>query len=224
MQSFTFEDDTEYELSFYYKTLVPPPTPLVINPLTGLYPGIWVNPANEDFVGFISEGGVDGVLPDEFVYAEGVWLPASIPFRTPASSSSHNGYVYIQIQKSDIIIDDVRLVKTSGATDKQDQYIQNLPNSITKNAGDADFLLGGTTTSDLPISYSSSNEAVATISGSTVTITGAGATTITASQAGNHLWNLAPDVTVTLTVGNNAGIDEVKAPRSITFEKVLTVV
>lgn len=65
---------------------------------------------------------------------------------------------------------------------------------------EAPFALTATATSDLPVSFESSNPAVATVSGNTVTITGIGATTITASQAGddNHL--AATDVLQILTI------------------------
>jgi hypothetical protein len=52
----------------------------------------------------------------------------------------------------------------------------------------------------LAVTYTSSSEAVATVSGSTVTIVGAGTTTITASQAGDNNYNAATNVTQTLTV------------------------
>ena len=65
-------------------------------------------------------------------------------------------------------------------------------NSLTNNTyGDAPFALTGTASSGLPVSYSSSNKGVATISGSTVTIVGAGNTNITAVQAGNANYNAA---------------------------------
>ena len=60
--------------------------------------------------------------------------------------------------------------------------------------------MSATATSGLTISYASSNTAVATISGSTVTIVGPGTTTITASQAGDANWNAASNVTQALTV------------------------
>ncbi|MDR0612212.1 MAG: hypothetical protein LBG45_01785 [Dysgonamonadaceae bacterium] len=47
---------------------------------------------------------------------------------------------------------------------------------------------------------------------STVTLTGAGTTVITASQAGNDSFAAAPNVTATLTVTDNTGIADVKAP------------
>jgi hypothetical protein len=69
-----------------------------------------------------------------------------------------------------------------------------------KLVGDAAFALGAMASSGLPVTYSSSNTGVATVSGSTVTIVGAGSTTITAQQAGdtNHLGavNVAQQLTV----------------------------
>ncbi|MCX6309261.1 MAG: right-handed parallel beta-helix repeat-containing protein, partial [Bacteroidia bacterium] len=55
----------------------------------------------------------------------------------------------------------------------------------SKIYGAANFALSATVSSGLPITYTSSNTSVATISGSTVTIVGVGTTTITASQPGN---------------------------------------
>jgi hypothetical protein len=69
-----------------------------------------------------------------------------------------------------------------------------------RQVGDAPFTLSATVNSALPISYSSSSNSVATVSNNTVTIVGAGTTTITASQAGNENWNAATNATQTLTV------------------------
>ncbi|MDR1563330.1 MAG: carbohydrate binding domain-containing protein [Dysgonamonadaceae bacterium] len=99
---------------------------------------------------------------------------------------------------------------------KQDQSITGL-SYITKTAGDADFDLSAVASSGLPVSYTSSNAAVATISGNTVTIVGEGTTVITASQAGNDDYNAAPDVTATLTV-NSANAHFVSNPGFETVE------
>jgi endonuclease I len=72
--------------------------------------------------------------------------------------------------------------------------------TITFNAigsavfGTPSVSLTATASSGLSVSYSSSNPAVATVSGSLVTIVGAGTTTITASQAGDAVY--APAATV----------------------------
>ena len=71
---------------------------------------------------------------------------------------------------------------------------------ITKTFGNADFsLVAPTSNSDGSFTYTSSNTAVATIAGSTVTIVGSGTATITASQATTTNY-LAGTTTATMTV------------------------
>ena len=80
-----------------------------------------------------------------------------------------------------------------------------------KAYGDADFVLTGNSTNNtIPITFTSANPAVATISGTVVHIVGAGTTTITASQASSIPYNAATDVSQTLTVS--------KAPLTITAD------
>lgn len=71
-----------------------------------------------------------------------------------------------------------------------------LPSKLTTSAP---FSLVATASSGLLVSFTSSNPSVATISGSTVTITGPGTTEITATQAGNADY-LADSVVQSLTV------------------------
>jgi hypothetical protein len=78
--------------------------------------------------------------------------------------------------------------------------------------GDADFDLTASSSSGLAVSYTSSDEAVATISGTTVTIVGAGTATITARQAGDANYEAGADVTQALTVN--------KASQSIEFAAI----
>jgi hypothetical protein len=66
--------------------------------------------------------------------------------------------------------------------------------------GDAPFWLTATTDSGLAVSYSSSDPTVAGVSGNTVTILKAGATTLTASQAGDDNHHAATPVGQTLNV------------------------
>ncbi|NBR96907.1 MAG: hypothetical protein EBT48_04810, partial [Verrucomicrobia bacterium] len=70
----------------------------------------------------------------------------------------------------------------------------------TKNYGDASFSLAATASSGLTVSYTSSDTSVATVNGSIVTLTGAGTTQITASQAGNGVYGSAQNVVQALTV------------------------
>jgi len=76
--------------------------------------------------------------------------------------------------------------------------------------GDSAFDLQASTTSSLEVQYESSNSAVATVSGSTITIMGAGMTTITATQDGNDDFHPANPVVQELVVN--------KATPVITFE------
>ncbi|MEI7472117.1 MAG: MBG domain-containing protein [Chitinophagaceae bacterium] len=75
-----------------------------------------------------------------------------------------------------------------------------------KTYGNADFLLTATSTNNtIPITYVSSNPAVATIIGTnTVKIVGAGIVNITASQAGNIGYIAAADVIQVLTINKKA--------------------
>ena len=83
---------------------------------------------------------------------------------------------------------------------KGNQTITGLPAALSKIYGDADYTLSATATSGLTVTYTSSNTAVATITGNTVKIVGVGTSTITAQQAGNADWKAANDVTQALTV------------------------
>lgn len=70
-----------------------------------------------------------------------------------------------------------------------------------KTYGNADFPAGATSSNNtIPVTYTSSNTGVATVTGNTIHITGGGTTTITASQAGNDGYFPAANVTQTLTV------------------------
>ena len=70
----------------------------------------------------------------------------------------------------------------------------------TKTYGDAAFNLTATSNSGLALSYASSDESVARVSGSTVTLLKAGNTTITASQTGDANHHAATPVPQALTV------------------------
>ena len=78
--------------------------------------------------------------------------------------------------------------------------------TITWTMGDKSMYVGdqltldATTSSDLGVTYTSSNTSAVTVSGNTLTAVGEGTATITASQAGNGNYNAAADVTYTVTV------------------------
>ncbi len=105
------------------------------------------------------------------------------------------------------------------ATDVQQSLTVNKANqTITfgtlteKLINDASFALSGTSSSGLPITYISSNSAVAILAGNIVAITGAGSTTIKAVQNGNENYNPAPSVERILIVN--------KQSQSITFPAI----
>jgi hypothetical protein len=109
---------------------------------------------------------------------------------TTITASQSGNEIYQSISKT------VTLTVTS--TDKQDQSISNFSN-VAKTFGDADFDLTATASSGLDVTYSSSDNTVATVTGNIVTIEGAGTTSIIATQSGNETYN-AVSATVTLTV------------------------
>ncbi len=101
----------------------------------------------------------------------------------------------------------------------QTQVVAKLNQTITfsplpsKGLSDPDFTLSATSDSGLPISYTSSNPLVATITGNTVHIVGAGSTNITANQAGNATYNSATPVVQALVVTT-------KLSQTITFNAI----
>ena len=94
-------------------------------------------------------------------------------------------------------------VSTATVVEKQTQTI-TFAALTAKTYGNAQFNLTATTDRSLTVSFASSNTAVCTISGVAVTIAGAGACDITASQAGNATTLAAADVVRTLTVNKSA--------------------
>ncbi len=89
--------------------------------------------------------------------------------------------------------------QTGGEIAKETQTItfNELP---VKTLESASFELAATASSGLPITYTSSNTAVATVSGSTVTLHSAGTTEIAANQPGDDTYSAAPQVARTLKV------------------------
>jgi ELWxxDGT repeat protein len=99
-----------------------------------------------------------------------------------------------------------------------DKFAQKITfNTLSsKTFGAPPFELSATSTSGLPVFFTSSNPSVATVNGTTVTIVGAGTTTITASQAGDATFAAAPVVERSLVVN--------KASQTITFNALSNVI
>jgi hypothetical protein len=88
-------------------------------------------------------------------------------------------------------------------------------NALANRAYGTIFNLTATSSSGLPVSYSSSNTSVATVTGRTVTVVGVGSTTITAVQSGNTNYSAATPVQRTLTT--------IKSGQTIFFESLPSV-
>jgi hypothetical protein len=83
---------------------------------------------------------------------------------------------------------------------KGNQVISSFWPPENKATDDPPFTLSAVSNSDLPISFTSSDPSVATVVGNTVTLIGAGTTTMTARQSGNSNWNEATAVNRNLQV------------------------
>ncbi len=99
----------------------------------------------------------------------------------------------------------------STAADKFDQVITFSEPGILK-FNDPPFVLTGSSDSGLPLTFTSSDPTVATVSGNIVTIIGGGNAIITASQPGDYFYHAATPVAHILTVD--------KADQTIEFEPV----
>jgi hypothetical protein len=103
------------------------------------------------------------------------------------ASGSNNGYNYAGSASGSLV------VAKAGQT-----VSFNLIAEAT--VGDQPQALAATATSGLPVSYASSNPAVASIAGNILTVVAPGTVTITAMQGGNGNFNAATDVARSLTV------------------------
>jgi trimeric autotransporter adhesin len=124
---------------------------------------------------------------------------------TTAVTSSPSGTYPITV--SDATAANYDITQVNGVLTVQPKQTQAIAfNALpAKTYGNADFAAGATSTNNtIPVTYSSSNTNVATIAGGNIHITGAGTTTITASQAGNDGYFPATDVQRTLTVNKAA--------------------
>ena len=100
---------------------------------------------------------------------------------------------------------DLRVV-TSGQTLTWDAAVLN-----GKKFGDAPLTLSAAASSTLPVTFTSSNSAVATINGNTLTISGAGSADIIAVQAGNDSFGAA-EQKATMTIAKAAATVALSAP------------
>jgi uncharacterized repeat protein (TIGR03803 family) len=140
-----------------------------------------VQSSNGKLYGTTSQGGAENV---------GVFFEYDIEaqiYTKKADFTGENGAIYVDMEDQTVAFDEL--------TDKTTE--------------DESFDLNAVSTSGLPVTYTSSNPSVATISGSTLDIKGAGTTTITAQQLGAINYHPSPPVARTLTVTSVVvGIEE----------------
>jgi gliding motility-associated-like protein len=133
-------------------------------------------------------------------------LPAGLTFDpttgkisgTPTATSPATNYTITAYNTSG---SSSTILNIAVSTPQTINYIGGNNAIATKNYGDTDFPPGASATSGLPVTYTSSNTSVATITaGGNIHIVGAGTTTITALQQGNSTYLPATQVTQTLIV------------------------
>ena len=134
---------------------------------------------------------------------------------TPVAGALTNALVEIRIAASagiGFVLGDVTIASLN-ATTQTIAGLLGIVNASTLTSQSISFSLASpvtygvspiamtaTATSGLPVTYTSSNTSIATVSGSTLNIVGAGSVTITANQAGDATYAAAPSATQTLIV------------------------
>jgi hypothetical protein len=108
-------------------------------------------------------------------------------------------------------ISDAETWRLNVETGKANQSISFSPLNVV-DATSAPFELKATSSSKLPVTFSTNNASVATVAGNIVTVVGVGTTTITAHQEGNADFNAATPVERELVVD--------KAGQSIVFDAI----
>lgn len=171
-----------------------------------LHIDVWTNKAPSNFILQVSPVNISA--PSEVLvtinHVQGAWYSVDIP------KSSFTGMTWNSVKElkfaangsgstppGDIYLDNIYFWKTPPPAGTPAIGLLTVP---AKKVGDAAFnLTDPTSNSSGAFSYTSSNTAVATISGKTVTIVGAGSSVITAIQAASAPY-LSGSVTATLVV------------------------
>lgn len=93
---------------------------------------------------------------------------------------------------------------------------------LTTSIDSGTLVLNATASSGLPVSYTCSDESIATVNGNVLTLVGVGQAVIIASQAGNAYFHPAQNVVKILTVNETGGTEEPQ-PQTIIWNQDLNV-
>ena len=119
--------------------------------------------------------GTDGVL---------ITLSVNAPATVTSGTANISNIRFATRQSEKTTMADVSFTMT--AIGNQSLSLSTLP---TMTYGDAAYTLPSETDQGLSLSWSVDDTSIATVSGNTLTIKGAGSATVTATQAGNNLYN-----------------------------------
>ena len=92
--------------------------------------------------------------------------------------------------------------------------------TLIANINDGTLELTATASSGLPVSYTCSDESIATVNGNVLTLVGVGQAVIIASQSGNAYFHPAQNVVKILTVNENGGTEDPQ-PQTIIWDQNL---
>ena len=112
---------------------------------------------------------------------------------SPTTTGVLNGVVTLTDNALNNILSQQSIALTGTGTGPQQQQTITFPNPGTQTYGVAPITLTATASSGLPVTYTVIS-GPAWVSGSILTITGAGSVTVQANQSGNNQWQAAPPV------------------------------
>ncbi|MNK25922.1 hypothetical protein D3C87_442520 [compost metagenome] len=139
-------------------------------------------------------------------------------FAVTGLAANKTYYIRVRANKTSVNTQGTYSNVKTAATTKSNQTI-TFNDLAAKTYGDGTFTLSATSTSNLTVTFESSDENIASVSGTTVTIKKAGTVNIIAKQAGNSLYNAATNVSKELVI-NKAALTVTAKAASKTYDKV----
>jgi len=139
-------------------------------------------------------------------------------FAVTGLAANKTYYIRVRANKTSVNTQGTYSNVKTAATTKSNQTI-TFNDLAAKTYGDANFTLSATSTSNLTVTFESSDETIASVSGTTVTIKKAGTVNIIAKQAGNNLYNAASNVSKSLVI-NQASLTVTAQDATKTYDKI----